>query len=508
METRCIIRERRNVGVFLNQNMNSLDRSLNRRLPTLVTVFLVLQPLLDMAGFWQEQLGIKLVLTTAIRFGCFGGVMMIGFFMSERKGIYIALGGVMGAFALARSVALMEAGYSFPGEDLKNLLTFYMLPCYSLAFCTICNRNPKAVGAVFRGCVWNLGIIGIVMVLSRLTGTDHYTYPNKELGVQGWFLYGNPQSAILSMIVPVAMGWALHTWKREWLPVACTVLVGEACLYALGTRLSTMALAASGLGMGICLMLIDRKRWHQSVAILAVTAVFVALIPLSPMVENQSRQGDNFLAKQEAFDAVAQTEPEATPEEELDHLVEAYRLYVPGLITRFGGERTLEAYGYTTDVNVVAARRTMRRTFCKLLQEDSPTSAKWFGMDITRMKVEGEDLNWTTGEREYMVTSFDPENDFHAVYYLYGAVGLALILAFFAWFAGTALWAMIRDWTGRFDVRFAALAIACCCALAHCVFTASILRFINSQCYLAPILGALWSFSRKGLPQQTQKKEA
>ena len=490
--------EMRNVGVSLKNKFANTKQELIRLLPVMVFIFCVLQPLLDVAGFWQGQLGVKTVFTTLIRLGCFGGAALLGFVLSDRKWVYWLMAGVMGLFAAARSFALMEAGYSFPTEDLMNLFTFYMLPVYTLASCTFALKNPRVVRAIAMGFAVDLAIVAAVMVLSRLTGTDPYTYPNKQLGVQGWFLYGNPQSAILSMLVPVAMGWALEKWQDKVIPVAAVVLAGELCLYALGTRLSCMAMVASGIGMAVCLLLIDRKRWRQSVAIGLVTVVMTALIPFSPMVENQSRQADNFDLKQQAFDEIAMAEDETAGEQEkLDRLVEAYNLYVPGLVTRFGGERTLEAYDYTTDVNVVGARRTMRLTFCRLLQEDSPESAKWFGMDITRMKVEGVDLNWTTGEREYMVTSFDPENDFHAVYYLYGGVGLALILGFFAHFASSALFAMFRDFRRHFTVTFAALAIACCCAVAHCVFTASILRFSNSLTYLAMLLAALWSLSRR-----------
>lgn len=490
--------EKRNVGVSLKSRFESGKQALIRLLPAMVFIFCLMQPMLDVAGFWQGQLGVKTVLTTLIRMGCFGGAALLGFVLTDRKWVYWLMAGVMALFAVLRSMALMEAGYGFPSEDLINLFTFYMLPVYSLAISTFALKNPRVVLAIAAGFAADLAIVAAVMVLSRLTGTDPYTYPNKELGVQGWFLYGNPQSAILSMLVPVSVGWALEKWNKKVIPVAAVVLVGELALYALGTRLSCMAMVASGIGMAVCLLLIDRKRWRQSAAIGLVTIVMTVLIPFSPMVENQTRQAENFQAKQAAFDEIAMTDDETADERtKIDRLVEAYNLYVPGLVTRFGGERTLDAYNYTTDVNVVGARRTMRLTFCQLLQEESPASAKWFGMDITRMKVEGVDLNWTTGEREYMVTSFDPENDFHAVYYLYGGVGLALILGFFVYFAGSALLAMFRDFKRHFTVTFAALAIACCCALAHCVFTASILRFSNSLTYLALLLAAVWSLSRR-----------
>lgn len=498
---------RRNVGVFLKNRYEQMREKLIGILPVLVFVFCVAQPLLDVAAYWQGQLAFRTPLTTLLRFGGFAGAVGIGFLVSDRKWAYFALAGILGAFAVARSMALMQFGYSFPTEDLMNLIQFYMLPIYTLAFCSITRKNPRAIRAVCAGFFTDLVIVGAVMILSRLTGTDPYTYPNKELGVQGWFLMGNPQSAILSMLVPVSMGWALTKWEDKVLPVAAVALAGELALYFLATRLSCMAMAACGIGVAVCLLMIDRKRWRQSAAIGLVTVVMIALLPVGPMVENQSRQADNYDLKQAAFDEIAMPD-DVTADEQTrnDRLVEAYKLYVPGLVTKFGGERTLKAYNYSTNVDVMANRRNMRLTYCRLLLEDSPESARWFGMDITRMKVAGIDLNWRTGEYEEMVTNFDPENDFHAVYYLYGTVGLAMVAAFFVYLGGGALFAMFRDFKRHFTVTFAALAIGCCCALAHIVFTASTLRFINTQAYLAPLLAAMWSLSRRELSAKRMRK--
>ncbi len=474
-------------------------------LPMMVFVFCLMQPILDVAGFWQGKLAYKSTFTTLLRMGSFLAAAAVGFLLSERKWVYCLTAAVMAAFAAIRSAALMQAGKLYSGEDLFNLAKIYMLVIYTLAFCTFLRKNSRVFQAIRLGFTGNLAIIAAVMLLSRITGTDPYTYPNKQLGVQGWFLYGNPQSAVLSMLVPVAMGWALEKWKNNVIPAAAVTMIGEGALLLLGTRLSCAAMAASGAGLAVSLLLVDRRRWRQSAAVAAVTLVLAALIPVSPMVRNQQRVSESFARKQQAFDEAAEAAGSGGETEKKQRLIEAYNLYVPGIVKRFGGEKALEAYDFSTDVNRVANRRIMRLTFCRLLQEESPASAKWFGMDVTRMKVQGVDLNWRTGEREEMVTSFDPENDFHGIYYLYGAVGLILIMVFFFCFAQRSLRAMIFCFKGVYTLEFAAAAIACCADLAHCVFTASTLRYINASVYLAMILAVLWELSGKALSQNRGK---
>ena len=210
------------------------------------------------------------------------------------------------------------------------------------------------------------------------------------------------------------------------------------------------------------------------------------MVPLSPMAKNLKASQTIQQKKQSAFDELAE-----------ESLVKAYELYIPGTITRFGGERTLEAYEYTRDVSELANWRKMRLTFCQLLLEDSPESAKWVGMSVTRMREKVLMMNQKTWEKEIQWLYFDPENDFHGIYYVCGAVGLAMMIVFICFFLFRSLFAMFRDFKRYFTLAFAAMAISCCTSLAHCYFTASVLRFNSAGVYFAMALASMWFLSRR-----------
>lgn len=486
----------------MKEKYEQLKELLIRHLPMIVFVYCLCQPLLDVATYWQEALAIGNTFTVVLRMGLLCGSVGLGFLLSDRKRYYWIMAGVLGAFLVARTLACIQAGYDDPISDLSNMVRIYLLPLTALCMCTFLRRNSRVIRALRDGMAVNLAIIALVMLLSRLTGTDPYTYPNKELGVRGWFYFANTQSAILSMIAPVAIGWALSRWEKKILPVAAVTLVALGVLYLLGTRLACAAFLAVGAGMAVCLLLIDRSRWKQAAAIALVTLMLGAALPVSPMVRNQQAVAGNFEIKQAAFDEVAGTNTSAaTPEQ----LAQAYDLFVPGLISRFGPERTLEAYNYSTDVDVVGNWRTMRLTFCRLLLEDSPESAKWFGMSRSRMWERVTETDVLTGTTKETVTWYDPENDFHGIYYLCGGVGLVLMIGYFLFFAGRGVYAMVRDFRRHFTVDFAAMAIACCTALAHCIFTASILRYNSGSVYLAMVTAALWYLSRREMSEKRMK---
>ena len=475
-----------------------------RRLPLMVFVYCLCQPVLDVATYWQEQMGITNAFTVIFRMGLLCGSVGLGFVLSDRKRLYWLTGLVLGGYLAGHIWSCMQAGYVSPFGDLSNMLRIMMLPLTTVCFVTFIRRNGKCVRAVIGGMAVNMGIILLVMLLSRLTGTDPYTYPNKGLGVRGWFYFANTQSAIMGMIAPVTIGLALTKWKDRTLPVLLAAAGSLGGLFLLGTRLAFASAVAAGAGMAVCLLLIDRKRWRQSLALGAVTAMVIVLLPVSPMVRNQKAVAGNFEIKQAAFDAAAAVPDGADEQQRMDAMEDAYRLFLPGLMDRFGAERTMQIYDYSQNVDQVGNQRLMRLNFCRLLMEDSPDSAKWFGINRSRMAQEALHTDVLTGKQEKTLTWYDPENDFHGIYYLCGGVGLGLMIAFIASFALRALGSMCVDFKRVFSVDFAAVGISCCCAVVHCYFSASILRFNSASVYLAMLLAVMWFLSNTGrTPRKT-----
>lgn len=475
----------------------TLKQKIIHYLPLMVFLYCICQPLMDVATFWQEQLHISNVLTVILRMGLLCGSVILGFILSDRKKYYWMMGLVLGGFLAGHIWACTQAGYQRPFGDLSNMVRIYLMPMTTLCFCTFLRQNKRVAKAALDGIVVNMGIIIAVMLLSRLTGTDPYTYPNKALGVRGWFYLPNSQSAIMGMIVPIVIGWAMMKWQKQVLPVAVVTALGLGAMFALGTRLAFASLAAAGMGMAVCLLLIDRKRWRQSLVVALITVGFMAMLPVSPMVRNQKAVSENFVIKQSVFDEAAAAAENATDQQKREALEDAYRLFLPGMVSRFGVERVMEAYHYSEDVDTVGSQRLMKRIFCDLLMEDSPKSAKWFGLNRSRMEETVMQTDVLTGETKEETTWYDPENDFHAMFYLCGWIGLTMTIVFLGCFAVRALLAMVLDFKGRFTIEFAALSIGSCCAVAHCYFTASILRFNSASVYLAVILALLWALSRR-----------
>jgi len=475
-------------------NFSSIRTRLTESLPRFLLALCLLQPCLDVLSFWQDELGMSNGLTTVLRFAMLAVIVLLGFVLSERKGYYYALAAVLAAHAGGHVIACMQWGYDMPVADLANMLRIYQLPMMTLAFVTCVRCNRDCLQAFRKGFFWCLLLCAAVEVLSVITGTNPYTYENKSIGILGWFYFANSQSAILSMLVPVALAYTVEKNSDRLIPVLAISAVGLGVLYFFATRLAYMAMVAAGFGVIVSLVLIKKGKLASVKKPVAVLLVFMivglATYTVSPMYRNSYLLHESEARKQiDIYEKVAADEAAAMEaglegiELEEARLESAYEEYLTALVGEFGLSRVAELYDYTTDGIYVVDNRLERLNFCKLLLEDQPGLSFWFGMEREDMSYDG--------------VTYDVENDFHGVFYLCGAVGLVLMILFLGWFLLRIAVALVRDFHATFTLEAAGCGIALCCALAHAYFTAGVLRRPNVTFYVAVLLAVAYGLTEK-----------
>lgn len=507
----------------MNERKPPMER-ISEKLPLFIFLLCLIQPILDVAGYWQQTLGVSNAVTMVLRMLLLGGTVLLGFLLSRRKGWYFLTAAVLAALTLGHVLACSRAerGYAAAMNDLINLLRIYFLPLMTLCFITFLQRNEKVLPAMVRGMVTDLLIIAGVQLVSSLTGTDPHTYSVDKTGIRGWFLWTNSQSAILAMLAPISICWALQKWKERVLPVALFTALAEATLFVLAPRLAYASLAGVGLGLAICLLLIDRQRWRQALAVGLVTCLFVAAYPISPTHKRLSANDDRAEKTEEIIKEMdihieIVTEPETepslpsgetkepgAPKPAKTHVIidrnnaaKLERLYrsqdiIWSMVERFGRDKVFEAYSYTLDPTVLSNSRLMKIRFCELLMKESGPLSRLFGLNLQEMTYTRLDKSG-----KQVVDNYDVENDLHGVYFLTGIVGLVLMILFLLWFGLRALLAVIRDRKSYFTLPMCAYAIAYGLGLIHAYYTASVLRRNNASIYLAMVLAGLWYLSRR-----------
>ncbi len=456
---------------------------LRQYVPQLILLLFVVQPVMDVLSYWLDVLDWGNTISLLLRFAVLAGTVLLGFGLSRNKKFYFALCAVLAMLAAGHIWACITVGYSDPIYDLTNYIRVAQIPLFVFCFVTFLREGGEdAYRAVERGFIINFSIIVAVELLSAATGTNPYTYSNKSIGLLGWFSTTNSQSAILSALVPVLLMQVIRLKKPLWTAVATAVSFGV--LYLFATRLAYFAIFVSAVGL-ILVLLLCRRIDKRTIAILAVGAVVCgAGYFVSPMYRNQSEHQEIVREKQQRADElIAQAEEEyGTTAEQSPELclLPVYEEHLGGLVDRFGAGRVMQEYGYSRDVQRLSGWREMKIIYCRLLMQDFGLPAVLFGMELSDMTWAGE--------------TYDVENDFHGVFYLYGMAGLAAFVLFLLYFAWLIVCAMLRNFSRYFTLEAGAFGISLCLLLAHVYCTAGVVRRPNASFYLSVVLAVIYYF--------------
>lgn len=462
------------------QSLSPQERGCPRWLPGALVALCAAQPLLDVLSFWTQDLAWGSKLTLALRLLLFLCVVLTGFVLSGHKRAYWITAAVCAVLYAGHVLACLRANEAFTAanliSDAVNFIRVAQIPLFTIAFITFLRCCRQGFASFERGITIAFWIIAAVELLSALTGTDPYTYSGKHIGLRGWFYDASTQSAILSMLVPLALCPALRSGNiRRWLPVA---VVGFAELFCFATRLAYMSLFVTAIGTGIIWAITRRGDRKIYIALLLCAAVCAAAFPVSPMRQNQQAVAANAVRKQENIDRLVTQGKAEFGDQGYAYLTYAYDEYLGGTVERYGLEATAEMYGYSTKAADITNVRTIKINYCRLMLNTEPLTSRLFGLSYDEMTYHGY--------------CYDVENDFHGITYLYGWAGLACLLAFLGYFLVIIVRALIRNARRYFTVEAGACGVALCTCLAHIYNTAGVLRRPNASFYLCLILAAIW----------------
>jgi hypothetical protein len=262
-----------------------------------ILFFILLQPLIDLLTTLSVSvLKINLTVGVFIRFL----VMVLGIVYilwanrndHKKNAIYIIFLGFFFFFNVLNNMAV-----KYPislGAEVKLISKVLYASVILIVFITLFRGHKdkdKLYEKINKNILISMIIIGIVMVLSMVTGTGIKSYESIKLGWQGWFFAGNELGGILAICFPIIVLIAIkktNSWSdwKHWIPVVLSVF----SLLLLGTKVGYLAplvvLIIALIMTGIDALKKKEKKWVIPSFIGIIIVLFGLSTPFTPVVFN------------------------------------------------------------------------------------------------------------------------------------------------------------------------------------------------------------------------------
>lgn len=449
---------------------------------------IILQPIFDIIAYFQYN-NVLGSLAGYSRLFVMVVLPIYVFFHTKKKKSYLLIMGVIGAFSLLHIANGFRVGYNSMFQDIAYLLRVIQMPVLTVSFIYYMKENEDYMNVSAKGYFINCILITAVIIVSTLTNTNETTYA--EVGLLGWFGNSNSQSIILTCLIPFALYYLI---KHEVLwQFLLGLVMTTFMLLSNGTKGAYYSTFLIYLGFA-CFMifkaLIHKKmppRFQMVVIVLFVcaSAAAVALYPFTPryFMDNEyysARAGEE---EEMAVELEKITNPDNKEENVFDVndpvvYQELVAFYEPkmnkGIVKKFGVDRVLKAYGYTPDPYTLSDNRLVKRMYAQFIWDDSDFLTKLVGFEFSK------------------IDDFDLENDFPAIYYYYGYIGIALYGGFLLYFFLQLVIRVMKHFKSAMTVRNFTLLLTLCLLLGLAQYSGALLRRPNGSIYLSIVLALIY----------------
>jgi O-antigen ligase like membrane protein len=278
------------------------EKSLNK-FEFFLLIFISIQPIIDILTTFS-----MVVLKQTATFGVFFRLLVMGccFFYiikkqwgKERNITLLYLFSLILMFALNLTINFFFKENFVLMDEIKflakNAYAIIMLFTYIILFSSI-SKQLNLINILKKYLLYAILIINFVMLISILTSTSLKSYDYTKIGFTGWFFAGNEIGAILAIIFPISIIYALsktteYKYSYYWIPV---IFTGYSLLM-LGTKVGYGALLLSlMITLFMCFIswfrsrkeLTNKKYLINSVISFLILVTLVVITPFTPVFKN------------------------------------------------------------------------------------------------------------------------------------------------------------------------------------------------------------------------------
>lgn len=455
---------------------------------------IILQPILDIVAYFQKD-NIVGSLAGYSRLIVMFIVPVLVLIMTKKKKNFILWMSAIAIFSLLHIVNSYRVGYISLYQDVAYLLRVIQMPILAVSFMYYI-KSDHYIEMTSKSFVINAVVIFVTMSIAHLTGTADWSYEGYNIGLKGWFANSNSQSIIIITLVPFVLYYTLLK-NKIWVTTALSLL---ACflLISNGTKAAyySIFLIFGGFAVFLILEYFMHKKNGEKLKLFSILCFVVLCVgsffayPLTPRydmdtyynnyVENDQAEMDDDLKKMNMSSGKVTLEEILADPIRKQELIDYYGPKLnEEMVERFGVETVLEAYGWWPDSQKLTDMRFKKVTYANLLWEESDSVTKFVGFEYSR------------------IHGFDLENDYPAIYFYYGYIGMGLYIAFLLYFIYLVIVKCVKDFKGVFNSFNFTLLLTYALQLGLAQFSGAILRRPNVSIYMSIIMALIYYQCKK-----------
>lgn len=455
-------------------------------------ILIAAQPVLDVLAYWTNNTQsswagyIRLVIMVLLPF-----VML---FKLKKKKHFVLSMSIIAAFCVLHFLNCCRVGYIDMFRDVSYMARVVQMPIFAICF-VYAVRDDKMKAQCVKGLEIAALLVVSALALAIITGTENVTY-GQGLGVSGWVIDNNrcANSIILVSLSCFAMYFGTKSKSRfvnVIVPIIiCTVFISN------GTKACYLGLFAITLGFAAFLVIdaaLHKTKLNKLLlgVLLALSVTAVVIYPYTPRAKVEALEASAVALKdqdelvrilnEKGYDPNSMTVEEKLADPVVREIFETYynKLMwhvIPEMFDRFGIERIMREYDMTTSAAKLIDVRQMKRTYAKMIWDDSDTITHLVGFEVS----------------EIADAAYDPENDWPALFYYYGYIGFGLYIAFILLFVCKLIQKVVSDFKGSINLLNFTLLLCFALQMGLAEFSGALLRRPNVSVYFSVVLALIY----------------
>ena len=449
------------------------------------------QPLLDIIAYWNQNS----VATVAgyIRLVIMVLLPLYLLITLKKKKVFLISMTVIGLYSVLHIANCIRIGYIDPVFDIAYLARVVQMPVLAVCFIYFI-RNERTKKQAVTGVIAAAAITLAAFIAAVLSGTANSTY-GEGLGISGWVIDDNRCANSIIFVSLSAFSVCMAARSEKWYFNIGVPAVVTALHIINGTKACYIGLFAILFAYTAFLLMekpiLGRKIKKLPVAAMLLLIVISILVyPYSPRARvdaslrqaSSAQQGEIEAAALElGYDLNTMTMEEKLNTPEVREIFEYYYTRymvaaIPEIFDTFGYEPVLRYFKMSTDVARLIDTRQIKLCYSHIIWQRSDCLTKFFGFEATHTGYSYKDL----------------ENDWPALFYYYGYIGLGLYAAFVLYFIWLVLKRLATDFKGSFTIFNFCLFVCLMLQIALAQFSGALIRRPNVSVYMAVVLALIY----------------